>query len=121
MCSKALALIRVTVIDARRTKTSSEVLAELDASVLMLIINLDNDDVQGKFELTLETETTLAELMQLFQEMVKTSTLKTKVMHYLDEQMVRKLLSPMLDSDTCATGDWAGNFIQVQYFSYFNM
>lgn len=115
MCSRALTLIRVTVIDARRTKSSSEVLAELDASVLMLIINSENDEIQGKCELTLETETKLAELMQLFQEMVKTSTLRTKVMQSLNEQMIRKLLSPMLDSETCATDNWPGNFIQVLY------
>lgn len=112
VCSKALALIRVTVIDARRTKSSSEVLAELDASVLMLIINSENDEVQEKCELTLEREIKLAELMQLFQEMVKTSTLRTKVMQSLNEQMIRKLLSAMLDSETYATNDWPGNFIQ---------
>ncbi|XP_017760473.1 PREDICTED: uncharacterized protein LOC108550996 [Eufriesea mexicana] len=112
VCSKALALIRVTVIDARHTKSSSEVLAELDASVLMLIINSENDELQGKHELTLEMETKLAELMQLFQEMVKTSTLRTKVMQSLNEQMIRKLLSPMLDSEICAAGNWSGNFNQ---------
>lgn len=115
MCSRALTLIRVTVIDARRTKSSSEVLAELDASVLMLIINSENDEIQGKCELTLETETKLAELMQLFQEMVKTSILRAKVMQSLNEQMIRKLLSPMLDSETCAADNWPGNFIQVLY------
>lgn len=106
-------MIRVTVIDARRTKTSGEVLAELDASVLMLIINSENADIQEKHELSLETETRLAELMQLFQEMVKIPMLRAKVMQLLNEQMIRKLLSPMLDNETCATGDWAGNFIQV--------
>lgn len=109
-------MIRVTVIDARRTKSSSEVLAELDASVLMLIINSENDEVQEKCELTLEREIKLAELMQLFQEMVKTSTLRTKVMQSLNEQMIRKLLSAMLDSETYATNDWPGNFIQVLNF-----
>nr|XP_012138993.1 PREDICTED: uncharacterized protein LOC100879112 isoform X2 [Megachile rotundata] len=78
VCSKALSLIRVTVIDARRTKTFSEVLAELDASVLMLIINSVNEEIQEKHELSSETEMRLAELMQLFQEMVKISTLRTK-------------------------------------------
>ncbi|XP_034189018.1 uncharacterized protein LOC117608268 [Osmia lignaria lignaria] len=112
VCSKALALIRVTVIDARRTKTSAEVLAELDASVLMLIINSENAEIQEKHELSLETESRLAELMQLFQEMVKIPMLRTKVMQLLNEQMIRKLLSPMLDSETCAAGDWPGNFIQ---------
>lgn len=118
MCSKALALIRVTVVDARRTKISSEVLAELDASVLMLILNTENDEIQGKYELTLETETKLAELMQLFQEMVKTSTLRTKVMQSFSEQIIRKLLKPMLDSETCAADNWPGNFIQVLYFCF---
>ncbi|XP_043518292.1 uncharacterized protein LOC122533033 [Frieseomelitta varia] len=112
VCSKALALIRVTVVDARRTKLFPEVLAELDASVLMLILNTENDEIQGKYELTLETETKLAELMQLFQEMVKTSTLRTKVMQSFSEQIIRKLLNPMLDSETCAADNWPGNFIQ---------
>ena len=118
MCSKALALIRITVVDARRTKMSSKVLAELDASVLMLILNTENDEIQGKCELTLETETKLAELMQLFQEMVKTSTLRTKVMQSFSEQIIRKLLNPMLDSETCAGDNWPGNFIQVLYFYF---
>ncbi|XP_043252181.1 protein CIP2A homolog [Colletes gigas] len=112
VCSKALTLIRVAVIDARRTKTSAEVLAELDASVLMLIINLKNNDIQGTQELSLETETRLAELMQLFQEMVKTAPLRAKVMQSLNENMIRKLLSPMLDSETCTAGDFPENFIQ---------
>ncbi|XP_053993168.1 uncharacterized protein LOC128884109 [Hylaeus volcanicus] len=112
VCSKALSLIRVTVIDARRTKTSTEVLAELDASVLMLIINSENDEIQEIQELSLETETRLAELMQLFQEMVKTTTLRAKVMQSLNENTIRKLLSPMLNSETCSTNDFPGNFIQ---------
>ncbi|XP_003702606.2 protein CIP2A [Megachile rotundata] len=112
VCSKALSLIRVTVIDARRTKTFSEVLAELDASVLMLIINSVNEEIQEKHELSSETEMRLAELMQLFQEMVKISTLRTKVMQFLNEQMIYKLLSPVMDTEVCVTGDWPGNFIQ---------
>ncbi|XP_076281173.1 uncharacterized protein LOC143209438 [Lasioglossum baleicum] len=112
VCSKALTLIRVTVIDARRTKTSSEVLAELDASVLMLIINSEKSGIQNTQELSLETETRLAELMQLFQEMVKTPALRTKVMQSLSEQTVYKLLSPLLDSETCTTDDFPGNYIQ---------
>ncbi|XP_076246086.1 uncharacterized protein LOC143186346 [Calliopsis andreniformis] len=112
VCSKALALIRVTVIDARRTKTSSEVLAELDASVLMLIINSENNEIQGKQELDTETEMRLAELMQLFQEMVKIPTLRAKVMQSLNEQTIRTLLSPMFHSETRTVEDWPGNFIQ---------
>ena len=112
VCSKALALIRVTVIDARRTKTSSEVLAELDASVLMLIINSEHNEIQGKQDLSSETEMRLAELMQLFQEMVKTPALRAKVMQSLNEQTIRVLLNPMLDSEACRADDWPGNFIQ---------
>nr|XP_033333504.1 uncharacterized protein LOC117224575 [Megalopta genalis] len=112
VCSKALTLIRVTVIEARRTKTSSEVLAELDASVLMLIINSEKSGIQGVQELSLETETRLAELMQLFQEMVKTPTLRTKVMQSLSEQTIYKLLSPLLDSESCTADDFPGKYIQ---------
>ncbi|XP_078043958.1 uncharacterized protein LOC144473709 [Augochlora pura] len=112
VCSKALTLIRVTVIDARRAKTSSEVLAELDASVLMLIINSEKNGIQGMQELSLETETRLAELMQLFQEMVKTPTLRTKVMQSLSEQTIYKLLSPLLDSETCTADDFPGKYIK---------
>lgn len=116
MCSKALTLVRVAVIDARRTKTSAQVLTELDASVLMLIINSENNEIQGIQELSLETEMRLAELMQLFQEMVKIPTLRANVMQSLNEHTIHKLLSPMLDSETCTAGDFPGNFIQVFLF-----
>ncbi|XP_031829218.1 uncharacterized protein LOC116425514 isoform X2 [Nomia melanderi] len=112
VCSKALTLIRVTVIDSRRIKTSAEVLAELDASVLMLIINSENNRHQSVQELSLETETRLAELMQLFQEMVKIPSLRPKVMQSLSEQTLYKLLSPMLDSETCTADDFPGKYIQ---------
>lgn len=106
-------MIRVTVIDARRTKTSTEVLAELDASVLMLIINSENNEINGKQEVNSETATRLTELMQLFQEMVKIPLLRAKVMQSLNEQTIRTLLNSMLQSEARPVDDWPGNFIQV--------
>ncbi|KAG7209026.1 hypothetical protein KM043_015191 [Ampulex compressa] len=110
--SKALALIRMAVIDSRRAKTFSDVLAELDPSVLMLIICAE-DKVDGKDQhCSSETMTRLAELMQLFQEMVKIATLRPKVVQSFNEQVMYKLLKPILDYDASSNGDWQAHLIQ---------
>ncbi|XP_071564296.1 uncharacterized protein [Temnothorax nylanderi] len=112
VCSKALALIRSVIIDSRRTKTSAEVLTELDPSVLMLITNPE-DDINGQNGgRNAEMEMKQAELMQLFQEMIKTPALKKKIMKSFSEHAMRKLFSHVLDNDFSAAGDWTGNFIQ---------
>lgn len=113
MCSKALALIRCVIIDSRRTKTSAEVLTELDPSVLMLITNPE-DEVNGESEgQNAETEMKQAELMQLFQEMIKIPALKKKIMQSFSEHTIRRLFSHVLNNEFSAAGDWTGNFIQV--------
>lgn len=118
MCSKALALIRTVIIDSRRTKTSAEVLMEIDPSVLMLITNPENDDNGNQ---TAETETKQAELMQLFQEMIKTPALKKKIMQSFNEHAMRKLFNHLLDNEFSAAGDWIGNFIQVLLLVLYNV
>lgn len=110
MCSKALALIRSVIIDSRRTKTAVEVLTELDPSVLMLITNPENEINSGQ---NAEMEIKQAELMQLFQEMIKIPALKKKIMQSFSEHAMRKLFSHVLDNEFSAAGDWTGNFIQV--------
>jgi len=113
VCSKALALIRSVIIDSRRTKTSAEVLTELDPSVLMLITNPE-DEVNGRSGgQNAETEMKQAELMQLFQEMIKTPALKKKIMQSFSEHAMRRLFSHVLDNEFSAAGDWTGNFVQV--------
>ncbi|XP_032683852.1 uncharacterized protein LOC116850095 isoform X1 [Odontomachus brunneus] len=106
VCSKALALIRTVIIDSRRTKTSTDVLVELDPSVLMLITS------SGDGSRNAETEAKQAELMQLFQEMIKNPTLRKKIMQSFSEHEMRRLFSHMLNNDFSAAGDWTGNFIQ---------
>lgn len=112
VCSKALALIRTVVIDSRITKSSTQVLAELDLSVLMLVANCQEDDeMDGKSEIrSAETQTRLTELMQLLQEMARIPNLKNKVTQAFGEQSMRKLLKPMLEQkDLSAAGEWPGN------------
>lgn len=115
VCSKALALIRTVVIDSRRTKTSAEVLTELDPSVLMLVTN-SNDGINGlDGDRNTEVEIRHAELMQLFQEMIKIPTLKQKILQSFSEHTMRKLFSHVIDNEISATGDWTGNVIQVSF------
>lgn len=116
MCSKALALIRNIIIDSRRTKTSAEVLTEVDPSVLMLITNPEDEtNGQSASDENAETETKQAELMQLFQEMIKIPALKKKIMQSFNEHVMRRLFSRILDNEFSAAGDWTGNFVQVCY------
>ncbi|XP_029668888.1 uncharacterized protein LOC115238883 [Formica exsecta] len=112
VCSKALALIRSIIIDSRRTKTSIEVLTEVDPSVLMLITNPEDETNGQNGSQNAEMETKQAELMQLFQEMIKTPALKKKIMQSFSEHAMRRLFSRMLDNEFPAAGDWTGNFVQ---------
>lgn len=113
VCSKALALIRMIVIESRRTKVATDVLTELDPSVLMLITTTEDDEMLEKNDLnSSEAQGRLAELMQLFQEMVKISSLRTKILQAFNEQEMRKLLKPILDYEGSPNGNWPGNFIQ---------
>ena len=118
MCSKALTLIRMVVVDSRRTKSSAEVLAELDLSVLVLVSHSESDVMQEKKdERSMDSQTRLIELVQLLQEMVRTPGLRINVMQAFTEHTMRKILSPMLDRDEApAGGDWPGNLFQVGYY-----
>ncbi|KYQ57917.1 Protein CIP2A [Trachymyrmex zeteki] len=110
VCSKALALIRSIIIDSRRTRTCTEVLTEIDPSVLMLITNQEdevNDQSGGQ-----NAEMKQAELMQLFQEMIKTPALKKKIMNSFNECAMRKQFNHVLDNEFSARGDWTKNFMQ---------
>ncbi|KAL6439326.1 hypothetical protein ACFW04_003886 [Cataglyphis niger] len=112
VCSKALALIRSIIIDSRRTKTSIEVLTEVDPAVLMLITNPEDETNEQNEGQNVEMETKQAELMQLFQEMIKTPALKKKIMQSFSEHAMRRIFSRMLDNEFPAAGDWTGNFVQ---------
>ncbi|XP_025991978.2 uncharacterized protein LOC105203182 [Solenopsis invicta] len=112
VCSKALALIRSVIIDSRRTKTSVQVLTELDTSVLMLITNPEEEGNGQIGSQNAEMEMKQAELMQLFQEMIKIPALKKKIMQSFSEHAMRKLFSHVLNNEFSAAGDWTGNFIQ---------
>jgi len=112
VCSKALALIRAVIIDSRRTKISTEVLTELDLSVLMLVMNPKNEQNGNQIA---EVEAKQAELMQLFQEMIKTPALKKKIMQSFSEHIMRRLFSNILHNEFTAAGDWTRNIIQVLF------
>ncbi|KYN00114.1 PREDICTED: protein CIP2A homolog [Cyphomyrmex costatus] len=110
VCSKALALIRSVIIDSRRTRTCVEVLTEIDPSVLMLITNQEDEvnDQSG----SQNAEMKQAELMQLFQEMIKTPALKKKIISSFNENAMRKLFNHVLDNELSTSGNWTKNFMQ---------
>ncbi|EFN73679.1 Protein KIAA1524-like protein [Camponotus floridanus] len=112
VCSKALALIRNIIIDSRRTKTCAEVLTEVDPSVLMLITNPEDEINEQNGSQNAEMETKQAELMQLFQEMIKTPAFKKKIMQSFSEHVMRRIFIRVLDNEFSAAGDWTGNFVQ---------
>lgn len=101
------------IIDSRRTKTSTDVLTELDPSVLMLMTSPGDDVNEQNGSRNVETETRQAELMQLFQEMIKSPPLRKKIMQSFNEHEMRRLFSHMLEIS--AAGDWIGNIIQVSH------
>ncbi|XP_014215606.1 polyamine-modulated factor 1-binding protein 1 [Copidosoma floridanum] len=97
--SKALALIRTIVCDSRRSKSSAEVLEALDLSVLTLLIKED-DDIDGidrSQSSTIEVEKNLTELMQLFQELVKTPSIRTQVLEVFSISKMRILMKEVLE------------------------
>ena len=83
----------------------------------MLITNQEdevNDQNEGQ-----NTEMKQAELMQLFQEMIKTPALKKKIMSSFNEHAMRKQFNHVLNNEFSACGDWTRNFMQVN--TEFNM
>lgn len=81
----------------------------------MLITNPEDETNGQNGSQNAEMETKQAELMQLFQEMIKTPALKKKIMQSFSEHAMRRLFSRMLDNEFPAAGDWTGNFVQVCY------
>ncbi|XP_014223610.1 uncharacterized protein LOC106650209 [Trichogramma pretiosum] len=94
--SKALALIKAIIVDSRRTKINVDVLEELDFSLLNLLINEEEMEVDSD-ENYANNEKTLSELMQLLQELVKTPAIRTKVLEIFTVQKVRFLLKSVLE------------------------
>lgn len=88
-------------------------MAKLDSSVLMLVLNLEDEEMNKIEQRNSETEARLAELMQLFQEVAKCPSLRTKLIHSFKEHTMRKLLGPILDTEGSANREWPGNIIQV--------
>ena len=64
---------------------------------MTLIIKKEDDDMDGDYEKkTFEVEKNLTELMQLFQELVKTPSIRTKVFEVFSVQNMRTLLKTIL-------------------------
>lgn len=92
-----MSLIRTIIIDTRRSKNNSEVLEELDLSVLNLLIEED-DEMEGDFKSnTIEKEKKLTELMKLYHELIKTPAIRTKVLENFTVSKMRILLKPVLE------------------------
>jgi hypothetical protein len=79
----------------------------------MLITSSEDEIEEQGVGRNAEAEMRQAELMQLFQEMIKISEFRKRIMQSFNEHEMRKLFRHMLDNEFSATGDWAGNFIQV--------
>lgn len=79
----------------------------------MLITNPEEEGNGQIGSQNAEMEMKQAELMQLFQEMIKIPALKKKIMQSFSEHAMRKLFSHVLNNEFSAAGDWTGNFIQV--------
>ncbi|XP_043472999.1 protein CIP2A homolog [Leptopilina heterotoma] len=118
VCSKALSLIRTIVIDSRRTKTITDVLSELDISILMLIVN--SYDEEQSLEPSSEKIARLNELMQLLQEIVKIDNLRGKVFQSFTDQTMRKLLKGILnDEDRDMSPDYPDNISPNQSTTFY--
>lgn len=108
-----MAVIRTIVVDSRRTKKNSEVLEELDLSVLTLLIK--EDTIEENHEISdIEAETNLTELMQLFQELIKIPTIRVKVLEVFSVSKMRNLMNDILEnSNDSGFLDRPTNFFNV--------
>ncbi|XP_001606107.2 uncharacterized protein LOC100122500 [Nasonia vitripennis] len=98
VASKALSLIRTIVIDSRQNKNlESEVLEELDMSMLTLFLVKEDDDMDGSFGKNMDKDSILIELMQLFQELIKTPAIKTRVLEVLTVPKMQILMKKILE------------------------
>lgn len=98
VASKALSLIRTIVVDSRQNKNlESQVLEELDMSMLTLFLAKEDDDMDGSFGKNTEKDSILIELMQLFQELIKTPAIKTRVLEVLTVPRMNILMKKILE------------------------
>ncbi|XP_012256642.1 uncharacterized protein LOC105686413 [Athalia rosae] len=113
VCSKALSLIRMVVMDARRLKGSLDILNELDLSVLMLVLDTGCGAEESNAAWSVESQARLTEFLQLLLEMVRIATLRPKVMQIFTDQMMRQLISPMLEQNDASMNEAGpGNLFQ---------
>ncbi|XP_066586572.1 protein CIP2A homolog L [Prorops nasuta] len=108
-CSKALALIRTIIIDSTQPEISSEILADLDPSVFMPIIIKDMKDVEKRSKPNVDPEK-FSELMQLLQEMVKSNSIRIKIIEIFSEHLMKEIFRPLLSFET-SKECWPSNLI----------
>ncbi|XP_011499542.1 PREDICTED: protein CIP2A [Ceratosolen solmsi marchali] len=90
--SKALSLIKYIVIDSRRIRNNTKVIEKLDLSVLTHLIKDDDESCEKS---TIVIKNNLSELMQLFQELIKTPA-RTKVLEIFSVLKMRFLMRSIL-------------------------
>jgi hypothetical protein len=93
--AKALSLIRNIVVDSRRTKNNTAVLEKLDLSALTLLIK--DDDNENYDISTIDVKNNLSELLQLFQELIKTPAIRTNVLDVFSISKMRILMRTILE------------------------
>ena len=74
-----------------------QVLEELDLSVLTLLVNEDDDADSSREKSNIDHEKNLTELMQLFQELVKTPAIRTKLLEVFTVTKMRILMKNILE------------------------
>lgn len=101
MTSKALALIRLVVVESQKSKNSEEVLEKLDLTILISLIKEDDDVAadDASVNTTNEVEKNLTELMRVLHELVKTPFVRVKVLEIFSVEKMQVLMKTILESN----------------------
>nr|CAD7430871.1 unnamed protein product [Timema monikensis] len=114
-CTKSLQLICTIAMETRKQACGSQealwlrVLEQLDHGLSRLLLILDTGGDEN-FPVDADTRTRLTSLIQLLQEMSKTSSLKQKILDAVSTQVIQKVFQPLLCTEV-KSGD---NFFQSE-------
>nr|CAD7589645.1 unnamed protein product [Timema genevievae] len=114
-CTKSLQLICTVAMETRKQACGSQealwlrVLEQLDHGLSRLLLILDTGGDEN-FPVDADTRTRLTSLIQLLQEMSKTSSLKQKILDTVSCQVIQKVFQPLLCTEV-KSGD---NFFQSE-------
>nr|CAD7572231.1 unnamed protein product [Timema californicum] len=114
-CTKSLQLICTIAMETRKEACGSQealwlrVLEQLDHGLSRLLLILDTGGDEN-FPVDADTRTRLTSLIQLLQEMSKTSSLKQKILDAVNSQVLQKVFQPLLCTEV-KSGD---NFFQSE-------